>query len=224
MITRITARDGHQLDAYLARPRGMPRAGLVIAQEMYGLTSYLQDTCEHWAGHGYLTIAPALYDRRRRGFVLQYNKADHDLAQSIYTAWDWDLALDDLDAGKATVLAEGEVAAVGIMGFCWGGSLAWLAACRREYAASVAYYGSKMPDHAHERPRCPVVALIGDRDSTMPPDRIAHFRATRPEVPVRMYAGAQHGFDNATRTERYHAEACSTARADALAFLRKHLG
>src|SRR5829696_2531281 len=100
-LTRITARDGHALDAYLARPATQPRGGIVIAQEMYGLTSYLRDTCDFYAARGYLTIAPALYDRRQRDLIFEYNKENHDLAQTIYKNWNWDHALNDLDAGKS---------------------------------------------------------------------------------------------------------------------------
>jgi carboxymethylenebutenolidase len=113
---------------------------------------------------------------------------------------------------------------VGLVGFCWGGSLAWLGACRRDYAGTIAYYGSMMPDHAGECARCPVIAHIGDRDNTLPPDRIAHFRAAQPSVPVYIYPGAQHGFDNENRAPRYDAAAHKLARERTLAFLAKHVG
>src|SRR4051794_32798553 len=109
-MIQITARDGHTLDAYLARPGEAARGGIVIAQEMYGITSYLRETCEFYAAQGYLTIAPALYDRSQRGLVLAYSKTDHDRAQKIYKNWNWDLALDDLDAGKTSIAEGGKVA------------------------------------------------------------------------------------------------------------------
>jgi carboxymethylenebutenolidase len=124
---QLTAGDGHALDAYVARPAIKPRGGVVIAQEMYGVTNYLRETCDFYAAQGYLTIAPALYDRRQRNLVLEYNDENHDLAQTIYKNWNWNHALDDLDAGKNFVRGAGKVAMVG---FCWGGTLAWLAACR----------------------------------------------------------------------------------------------
>jgi carboxymethylenebutenolidase len=220
-MTQITARDGHVLDAYLATPAGKPSGGIVIAQEMYGITNYLRDTCEYYAAHGYLTVAPALYDRRQRGLVLGYSNEHHDLAQTIYKQWNWDHALDDLDAGKSVVNEAGNVA---IVGFCWGGTLAWLAACRREYTAAVAYYGSMMPDFTGESARCPVIAHIGSADTTMPQQRIDLFRQAQPNIPIYMYPEAQHGFDNPSRADRFHKEACRLARERTLEFLARHVG
>jgi carboxymethylenebutenolidase len=220
-MIRLKSRDGHELDAYLARPAGRVRGGLVVAQEMYGVNDYLRTVCDFYAGHGYLAVAPALYDRMQRGTTFAYTDEGHRVAQRTYNAWDLDAALDDLDASRAAVADAGKV---GMVGFCWGGSLAWLAACRKTYAGTVAYYGSWMPDFAGEVARCPVIAHIGDRDNTLPPDKIEHFRAAQPSVPVYMYPGAQHGFDNASRAERYDAAAHTLARARTLEFLAKTIG
>jgi carboxymethylenebutenolidase len=221
-MPKLTARDGQELDAYLARPQATPRGGVVVAQEMYGINAYLRSVCDFYAEHGYLAIAPALYDRKQRELTYAYTSDDHDRAQQTYKAWDLDSALIDLDAARAAVAPAGRVA---IIGFCWGGSLAWLAACRRTgYTAAVAYYGSMMPDHADEQPRCPVIAHIGDRDTSLPAARIAQFQAAQPAVPVHIYPGAQHGFDNEARTERYDAAAHRLARERTLTFLNQCLG
>ena len=221
-LIQLVARDGHRLDAYLSRPEGTPLGGLVIGQEMYGLTRYLTAVCDVFAVQGYATIAPALYDRTQRGMVLAYTPSDHDLAQRIYTTRNWDEALDDLDAAKAAVAEAGRV---GILGFCWGGSLSWLAACRRDYACAVAYYGSAMPVHAKEKARCPVLANCGDEDASMPIDRIRYFQAQQPGVAMNIFAGAKHAFDNPLRGEsRFHPEASAGSRAASLDFLRRHVG
>jgi carboxymethylenebutenolidase len=220
-MIRLRARDGHELDAYLARPAVQPRAGLVVAQEMYGVNAYLRAVCDFYAGHGYLAIAPALYDRRQRDLTFAYDAIGHDEAQRTYKAWDWDTALTDLAAARAAASDAGKV---GVVGFCWGGSLAWLAACRGTYDGAAAYYGSAMPDFASETPRCPVIAHIGDRDTTLPPARIEKFRTAQRSVPVYIHPGAQHGFDNESRAERYHPSACRYARELSLAFLAQHIG
>jgi carboxymethylenebutenolidase len=217
----LRARDGHEPGAYLAQPQGRRRGGIVVAQEMYGVNDYLRSVCAFYAGHGYVTIAPSLYDRRQRGLIYAYSKEDHDRAQATYKPWPIELALTDLDAGRGHIADVGKIA---ILGFCWGGSLAWLAGCRRDYDGAVAYYGSMMPDFAHEAPRCPIIAHIGDRDNTLPAEKIATFRAAQPSVPVYIYQGAQHGFDNENRAERHDPAAHKLARERTLEFLAKHIG
>ncbi|MFN4281724.1 MAG: dienelactone hydrolase family protein [Alphaproteobacteria bacterium] len=220
-MIRLTAADGFALDAWLARPAGAPKAGLVIAQEMYGVTEYLKRVAAFYAAQGYLAVVPALYDRRERDCVLAYNEADRDRVHDLYKSMDWEKSLLDLDAGRRFAAEAGKVA---IVGFCWGGSLAWMAACRGDYQAAVAYYGSAMPDYANETPRCPVIAHVGDDDTSFPPARVAAFRAARPETPVFTYAGTPHGFDNETRPARYRPEAHRLARERTLAFLARHIG
>jgi carboxymethylenebutenolidase len=220
-MMRLTASDGHEFDAYLARPSSHTRGGIVIAQEMYGVNAYLRSVCDFYAAQGYVAIAPALYDRKQRGLTYAYTKDDHDRAQRMYTAWNLDHALADLDAARRAIADGGRI---GIIGFCWGGSLAWLAACRGDYDCAVSYYGSMIPDFAHEQARCPVIAHIGDKDTTLPPARVALFRAAQPSVPVYIYEGAPHGFDNENRTERYHPAAHKLARERTLTFLADHIG
>jgi carboxymethylenebutenolidase len=220
-MIRLTSADGFQLDAWLATPPGKPKGAIVIAQEMYGVTEYLKRVTAFYASQGYLTITPALYDRHERNCILAYNEADRDRVHELYKSMDWDKALLDLDAGRHFVAEAGKVA---MIGFCWGGSLAWMAACRSDYQAAVAYYGSAMPDYAGETPRCPVIAHVGEDDTSFPPLRVAAFRAAQPGVPVYSYADTPHGFDNETRPARYRPEAHRVARARTLEFLAQHIG
>ena len=208
-MIKLRARDGHELDAYQAKPQGHVRGGVVVAQEMYGVTDYLCGVCDFYASQGYVAIAPALYDRQQRGLTFDYSKDGHDRAQKTYTTWNFGNALTDLNAAQAAIADSGKV---GIVGFCWGGTMAWLAACRGHYACAVAYYGSFMPDYVSEHARCPIVAHVGDRDTSFPLPRIAYFRVAQPSVPFHIYEGAQHGFDNPGRAERYDARAHNRAR------------
>lgn len=220
-MIRLTAADGFALDAWLATPVGKPKGAIVIAQEMYGVTDYLKRVTAFYAGQGYLAITPALYDRGERNCVLDYNEAARDRVHELYKSMDWDKSLLDLDAGRRLVAKAGKVA---IIGFCWGGSLAWMAACRHDYQAAIAYYGSAMPDYAQETPRCPVIAHVGETDTSLPPARVAAFRALQPDVPVYTYPDTPHGFDNETRPARYRPDAHRLARERTLAFLAQYIG
>lgn len=219
-MIRIRAKDGHELDAFIAHPEGTAKGAIVLGQEMYGVNDYLRQTCRLFASYGYTTIAPALYDRVERGLIFPYDKTSHDRAQKIYKAWNFDDALDDFDAARERVSSSGKVA---IIGYCWGGTLAWIAACRRSYSAAIAYYGSMMPDFAHETPHCPFIAHVGSQDNTMNASRLDLFRAAQPNVPLYLWEGAQHGFDNPGRVDRFHADASAKAREVTLKLLSETL-
>jgi carboxymethylenebutenolidase len=216
----IEAADGHRLAAWVAEPEGRPSGGVVVAQEMYGVNGYIRTTCELFADRGFLAIAPALYDRVERGLTFEYTEADNARAKALYRNYDWSKALLDLEAARDTVARAGRV---GVVGFCFGGSLAWLAACRSRFACAVSYYGGEIDRYLDEEARCPVLGHVGDRDDSLTPEKLARFRERHPEVPFRVYPGARHGFDNDRRAPRHHPEATQLARRRTLAFLRRHL-
>lgn len=220
---RLTARDGHEFAAYLAEPAGTPRGGLVVAMEMYGVNDYLKGVCDRWAEDGYRAIAPALWDRFERGLTLPYDEAGsvRGKAMSRDIAAGMEATLDDLAAAADHVRGAGRV---GIVGFCLGGTVAWLAACRRNFDAAIPYYGSNMCDYPDDVPRCPVMCHVGSLDTAVPPADIAAFSARRREPVWHVYEGAPHGFDNALRPVRYHAEASHLARERSRAFLAEHIG
>lgn len=216
----ITAADGHGLSAFLAEPAGLPKGGLVIAQEMYGVNSYLRGVVEDYAAKGYLAIAPRLYDRLEPGLTIEYDAEGNRRAKELYRNYDWSKALIDLEAARDAVTQAGKV---GILGFCFGGSLAWLAACRSDFACAVSYYGGEMIRYMDEGAHCPIECHVGDRDAALSPEKVAKFRGRYPEVPFHIYPGARHGFDNEKRGERHHPKATRLARARTLEFLDSHL-
>ncbi|MCZ6847835.1 MAG: dienelactone hydrolase family protein, partial [Alphaproteobacteria bacterium] len=129
----ITAADGHRLGAWQAEPDDAIKGGLVIAQEMYGVNDYLRGVVEHYAAKGYLAIAPRLYDRLEPGLIIEYDEQGNRRAKALYRKYDWSKAMADLEAARDAVAHAGRV---GILGFCFGGSLAWLAACRGTFACA----------------------------------------------------------------------------------------
>jgi carboxymethylenebutenolidase len=218
---RLTAGDGYTFDAWFAEPPGEARGGLVVAMEMYGVNDYLRGVCDAYARDGYAAIAPDLWARLQPGLIIPYDDEGNRRGLALCAEADWDLALADLAAAADALRDAGKVA---ITGFCYGGTLAWLAACKGGFDAAVAYYGSDMCDYPELEPNCPVLCHVGDADTAVPPDKVAAFRARRPEVPWHIYPGAKHGFDNPLRPARHHAKAAALARRRTLDFLAREIG
>ena len=220
-FVKLQSPDGHAFDAYLAEPKGVARGGLIVGMEMYGINSYLTAVCDKFAKEGYLVIAPALFDRLVPGSILPYDDAGNRRGKELSAIVDHELTMLDVETAAARVRGAGKVA---IMGFCFGGTVTWLAACRTGVDAAIAYYGSNMCDYPEESVRCPVICHVGDLDTAVPPKNVAAFQIKQPSVRWHVYSGAQHGFDNQTRLARYHGEAASLAYERSLDFLRGSIG
>ena len=216
----LTAADGFRLSAYRADPAGMPRGGLVVAQEIFGVNSHIRGVCDGFAADGYVAIAPALFDRYERDVDIGYTPADVARGRELKARATADAALLDVDAARAAVAGAGKV---GIVGYCWGGYLAWIAAARvTGFACAVPYYGGGMTDAIAEQPKCPVMAHFGERDAMIPAAGVAVLAAAHPSAQVFLYP-ADHGF-NCDQRGAYDAAAASLARERTLAFLRRHIG
>ena len=216
----LTAADGFRLSAYRADPAGMPRGGLVVAQEIFGVNSHIRGVCDGFAADGYVAIAPALFDRYERDVDIGYTPADVARGRELKARAKADAALLDVDAARAGVAGAGKV---GIVGYCWGGYLAWIAAARvTGFACAVPYYGGGMTDAIAEQPKCPVMAHFGERDAMIPAAGVAVLAAAHPSAQVFLYP-ADHGF-NCDQRGAYDAAAASLARERTLAFLRRHIG
>jgi len=215
----LQAADGHRLGAYVARPAGTPRGALLVVQEIFGVNPHIRAVADGYAAQGYLAIAPALFDRIERGVELGYGGPDIDRGRQLRTAAAEDKPLVDIAAAIAHVAPAGKV---GIVGYCWGGLLAWLAACRLDgLSASVVYYGGGVPQQAALQPRCPVQAHFGKQDAHIPLDTVQAFGAAHPDVELHVY-DAGHGF-NCDQRGSYDAASANLARARALAFFERHL-
>jgi carboxymethylenebutenolidase len=216
----LTAADGHAFSAYLARPAGTPRGALVVVQEIFGVNPHIRAVAGGYAADGWLAIAPALFDRVERGVELGYGADDIARGRALKEASGNHKPLLDLAAALAHVKPAGRI---GMVGYCWGGLLSWLAACELDgLAASVPYYGGGIPDHAARTPRCPVMAHFGAQDSILPMPAVDAFRSAQPGVAVHVYP-AGHGF-NCDQRASFDAASAALARERTVAFLREHVG
>jgi carboxymethylenebutenolidase len=219
-MIELSAGDGFRLAAYRADPAGSPRGGLVVVQEIFGVNSHIRDVCDGYAADGYRAIAPALFDRIEKGVELTYTAADIARGREYKAKATADAALLDVDAARSAVAAAGKV---GIVGYCWGGFITWLAACRlKGFAGASSYYGGGILDAVGEQPRCPVIAHFGERDHVIPVAGVRAFAEAHPDVAVHIYA-ADHGF-NCDQRGSYDPAAATLARQRTLDFLRQHVG
>ena len=220
----LIAADGHRLAANLALPKTKARGALVVVQEIFGVNSHIRNVADGFAADGYLVVAPALFDRVERSVELGYDAADIARGRALKDASPTDKALLDLQAAVAAARARlGPNGRVGMVGYCWGGLLSWLAACELDgIAASVSYYGGGIPDHAARAPRCPVLAHFGERDALIPMAGVEELRRLYPGITVQLYP-AGHGF-NCDQRGSFDAASATLARQRSLAFFREHVG
>jgi len=214
----LKASDGHALGAYRVDPPETPRAGLVVIQEVFGVNRHVRGLCEGFAAEGYATVAPALFDRLERGAELAYDDAGLARGRALRTALGWTDPLLDVAAGIGAVRAAGKV---GVVGYCWGGSVAWLAATRLDADCAVCYYGGQIVHFKDEHPQCPVLLHFGDRDPIIPEADVEAIRAAHPVLPIHVYP-AGHGFNCDERAD-HDPESAALARERTLQFLREHL-
>ena len=218
MQETLQAADGHRLAAYRAVPAGKPRGALVVVQEIFGVNSHIRAVADGYAADGWLAIAPAMFDRVERGIELGYTPADIERGRELKGGCSNDHALLDIAAAVDTVRSAGKVA---VIGYCWGGTLAWLAACRQPgLSAAVSYYGGGIGELIDLTPRCPVLAHFGERDASIPLTVPEALRKAHPEVEIHIYP-AGHGF-NCDQRGSFDAPSAKLARERSLAFLNAH--
>lgn len=219
MSIELQATDGHRLAAYRADPEGAPRGGIVIIQEVFGLNDHVRSVCDGYADDGYSVVGPALFDRVERGVELGYLGDDLARGRELRGELGWEKPLLDIQAATDVVKEAGKV---GVIGYCWGGSLAWLCATRLSVDAAVCYYGGQIADFVDESPRCPVMFHFGEKDAFIPNEQVELIGKKHPDVPLFTYP-AGHGFNCESRAD-YHPESANLARSRTLEFLEKHIG
>jgi carboxymethylenebutenolidase len=186
----LTASDGHKFKAWRAAPNGKPKGAIVVIQEIFGVNHHVRDVTERFAREGYVAIAPALFDRYQRDFDVNYGPDDMAKAMQVVPKIDIAKGMLDTDAARAAVQSAGKV---GIVGYCFGGVVAWLGATRLKFAAASCYYGGRIAAVKDEKPHCPVIMHFGAKDAHIPLTMVDEIRKAQPNVPVYVY-DADHGF------------------------------
>jgi carboxymethylenebutenolidase len=216
----LMARDGHTFNTYIAKPSGKARGGVVVLQEIFGLSPQICRLADGYAEAGYLAVAPALFDRVARGIVLGYSPAEVEQGLGYRKQIPTATAVLDIAAAAAICRHAGKVA---VIGFCWGGRLAWAAASEIPLGAAVCYYGGGIPEELPRMPKCPTLLHFGEQDRSIPLSDIERIRAAFPQGLYHLYA-AGHAFANDDRAQNYNAGAAALARERTAAFLAQHIG
>jgi carboxymethylenebutenolidase len=214
---QIQASDGHILDAYIARPAHKPIGGLVVIQEIFGVNHHIRDVADSYAKHGFLAIAPALFDRVQKGVELGYEGEDRVEAMEFYKKLDVANAIRDIAAALDWAGRNGGGKA-GVIGYCAGGTLAWLSATRLDPDVAVGYYAGGIDKFAAETPQCPVMLHFGMLDTHIPKEAVDKVAKAHPEVQIFWYEKAGHGFNRNVGIS-YEPEAAQLARERSLALL-----
>lgn len=219
-FTTLMARDGHEFNAWLAAPpqKGGVRGALVIAQEIFGVNRHIRRVADDYAAQGYVTIAPCLFDRVRRGIELGYSEKEVQEGRGYRLQIPKEKTMLDLTACLNVVKHAGRVA---VVGYCWGGTLAWLAAGELPVSCAVSYYGGQIKEHLGKPPKRPVMYHFGEKDPHIPVSDVEKIRAADPLGIFHLYP-ADHGFNCEDRSS-YDAASAALARERSLAFLAQKM-
>jgi carboxymethylenebutenolidase len=215
--TTLQAADGHEFAAWKSA-RAEPIAGLVVVQEIFGVNAHIRQVADRYAALGFAVVAPALFDRAAKGVELGYDEADIAKGRELRGKFSWDLSLLDLAAAVESVRSVGRV---GVVGYCWGGSMAWRLAASGKVDAAVCYYGAQIVDYLAEKPKCPTLLIFGDEDASIPPETVAAIRSAHPGAAVETYPGP-HGFACDHRAQ-HRPESARRAFARSFEFLARNL-
>ncbi len=218
MMTPLTAADGHQLDCWIEPAQGDRRGGLVILQEIFGVTDQLKGVARRYAAQGYEVAIPALFDRQQKGAVIPFDQAPK--GRDMMLACELSQTMMDADAAVKHLAETG--GKVAVMGFCWGGGLALRAAQTLDIGCAVCFYGTRLQQYLDRPLKAPLQGHFGSQDDHTPPDVLKEVQEYLPEVEMHVYE-AGHAFANDARPSHVP-QAAETAHDRTLEFLRKHIG
>lgn len=215
----LRAADGYAPSAYRVDPTMTPHGGLVVLHEIFGVNRHIREVCDGYAALGYSVVAPALFDRAQRNADLGYDSAGIAAGRALRESVGWDGALNDVQAAIDEVRPAGGVA---VLGYCWGGTLAFLAATRLKHVAcAISYYGGQTVPFAHEIARVPVLMHFGEFDPRIPEEDRELIRRGNPQIEAHLFP-ADHGF-NCDHRKEFHAPSAARALQLTLNFLDTHV-
>jgi carboxymethylenebutenolidase len=218
----LKAKDGHSISAYRADPSGTPKGAIVVIQEIFGVNHHIKAVADGYAKEGYVAVAPALFDRAEKNVELGYDQAGMAGGRGLVGKIPPEKVAEDtqaaIDYGK-------QFGKVGLVGYCFGGSVAFRAATQLSgLAASVGYYGGGIAGMADQKPKVPLMLHFGDQDQSIPPADVDKIKAARSgDTQIFVYQGAGHGF-NCDERPSWNADAAKTALQRTLDFFKKHVG
>jgi carboxymethylenebutenolidase len=205
------------IGAYLAQPAGKPKGGIVVIQEIFGVTAHMRNVADRFAERGYTAIAPAFFDHLETGVELNYDQAGSARGKQLVDELGLDRALEDVASAAEAIASAGKI---GTVGYCWGGTVALLAALRLGLP-SVSYYGARNLPFLHERPKAPVMFHFGEKDTSITPEAVARHRELLPQMETFTYP-AGHAF-NRDGSAPYHEASAQLALQRTLAFFDQQL-
>jgi carboxymethylenebutenolidase len=216
----LTTSDRHKLGAYRADPQGKPKGGMVVIQEIFGVNHHIRAVCDRLANEGYVAVAPAMFDRFKPNFECGYTPDEIAAARALVGNIDYDKAMKDVDAALGDVKAAGPC---GITGFCFGGTVSFLSACKLNgLKAAISYYGGGIAKNADEKPKCPVQMHFGEKDAGIPMSDVETIKQKQPQAEVYVYPDAAHGFHCDERAS-FNKDASAVAWKRSMEFLAKNL-
>lgn len=206
------------IGAWIAQPSGNPLGGIVVAQEIFGVNAHMRSVVERFAEAGYTAIAPAFFDHVESGVELGYDAEGFRRGRALAGEVGLELALADVAGAAESIASAGRI---GCVGYCWGGTVALLAATRLGLPA-VSYYGARNVAFLDETPRAPLMFHFGERDESIPPEAVARHRASLPDADVHVYP-AGHAFNRDIDPQAWHETSARLAFERTLAFFGRHL-
>lgn len=218
----ITLETAHgPVAAWEAMPPGAPRAGLVVIQEIFGVNAHIRDVADRYAAQGYAVLAPAFFDPAEKNVELAYDQADFARGRELVGKLGLDAAVDIVQAAAQRLKADAGVARVGSVGYCWGGTVALLAA-QRLGLPSASYYGARNVPFLELPLKAPVIFHFGELDTSIPPEMVQQHRDKLRQMAVHTYP-AGHAFNRDVDPKAYDAASAALALERTLEFFAREL-